>query len=320
MTDLTPARPGAPDITIISIPLSFEGPARVRQVNALRSWRNLGPRVTIALYGDEVGMVEVCAEFMAVHIPEVRTNEKGTPLVSAALQHAARTFDTRLLLFANSDILLCDDLLPALDGVALDRFLIVGNRTNMEVQKLLDFAEPDAAAQLRIRAQTEGVMQPPVGSDYFIFPRETAWQMPELAVGRLGWDNWMIFRAREMGLPVIDATPSVTAVHQNHDYRHVKSRPAGSGIRPGHEDNANQFTAGGVEAMFTLWDVDFQLVDGQLLRPRGVKYSRRRIQSGLVLNPATRPAYRLVRSVWAAARIFLRRHHLVGPGTDVLSR
>ena len=38
----------------------------------------------------------------------------------------------------------------------------------------------------------------------------------------------MIYRARSLGIPVIDATRAVTAVHQDHDYSHV---PEGRGDR-----------------------------------------------------------------------------------------
>ena len=276
--------------------------------------------MAIALYGTEDGLNEACAEFGAEHIADVRTNENGTPLVSDALEHAAKAFGSRLLLFANSDIIFCDDLLISLDRVELRTFLVVGNRINVVVKELVDFSQPGSAARLRNRAHSDGVLQPPVGSDYFAFPRETRWQMPDLAVGRLGWDNWMIFRARQMGIPVIDATPTVTAIHQNHDYGHVKSRPRGLGVQPGVEDSANLFAAGGVEAMFTLWDVDFQLVDGRLVRPTGFKYVRRRAQSALVLSGVMRPGYRLVRSVWANLRSALRRRGWLGRGTEILNR
>ena len=32
--------------------------------------------------------------------------------------------------------------------------------------------------------------------------------MPDFAIGRAGWDNWMIYHARQQGWPVIDGTPS----------------------------------------------------------------------------------------------------------------
>ena len=50
--------------------------------------------------------------------------------------------------------------------------------------------------------------------------------MPPFIIGRPGWDNWMIYHCRMNDIDVIDATSSITAVHQNHDYLHV---PSGTG-------------------------------------------------------------------------------------------
>jgi hypothetical protein len=309
-----------PDLTIISIPLSFVGPARRRQINAIASWKNLGPRVAVVLYGREDGVSEVSHEVGAVNVADVRTNLNGTPLVNDVMAHAASHLSSRFLMFANSDMMFCQDLLASLDLIALDRFLVVGNRINIDIEEDLDFSTSDTASRMRERALRDGIMQPPVGSDYFIFPRMIHWQMPDLAVGRLGWDNWMMFRARQMHVPLVDATKSITAVHQNHNYGHVRSRKPGEGVVPGVEDSANWALAGGVEAIFTLWDVDYVLADGVLVRPSGFKYTRRRLQSALVLNPATRPVYTAVRNRWAAIRTLLRTLGWISPGNEAIDR
>ena len=66
-----------------------------------------------------------------------------------------------------------------------------------------------------------GQLHRPAGSDFFLFPRTCYSDLPDFAVGRAGWDNWMICNAREHRWRVIDATPSVMIVHQNHDYGHL---------------------------------------------------------------------------------------------------
>jgi len=45
--------------------------------------------------------------------------------------------------------------------------------------------------------------------------------MPQFAIGRAGWDNWMIYWARRQGWPVVDATWDIFIIHQNHDYSHL---------------------------------------------------------------------------------------------------
>jgi len=59
-----------------------------------------------------------------------------------------------------------------------------------------------------------------IGLDYFIFPCGLFRDIPPFAVGRPAWDNWLVYKARSLGLPVIDATKMVTAIHQNHAYSH----------------------------------------------------------------------------------------------------
>ena len=57
--------------------------------------------------------------------------------------------------------------------------------------------------------------------DYFVFTKGLWPDMPELALGRTAWDNWLAARPLADGVPVVDATPAVMAVHQNHNYQHV---------------------------------------------------------------------------------------------------
>jgi hypothetical protein len=45
-------------------------------------------------------------------------------------------------------------------------------------------------------------------------------QIPEMVIGRMYWDQWLVWKAREMRA---DASQAVMAVHKNHDGYH----PAG---------------------------------------------------------------------------------------------
>ena len=79
-------------------------------------------------------------------------------------------------------------------------FLMVGQRWDLDVPEELDFSpaglgRPPAPAHAR-----NGSLHPRGGSDYFIFPRECFANMPDFAIGRAGWDNWMIYAARQQGL------------------------------------------------------------------------------------------------------------------------
>jgi hypothetical protein len=88
--------------------------------------------------------------------------------------------------------------------------------------------------------------------------------MPDFAIGRAGWDNWMIYHARQQGWPVIDGTPDVMILHQNHDYSHL---PGGKPHYDHQESQENMARAGGLANMYMVLDADRQLKDGRVQRP-----------------------------------------------------
>jgi len=102
-----------------------------------------------------------------------------------------------------------------------------------------------------------------MGSDYFVFRKELFQDIPAFALGRAGWDNWMIYAGRRAGFPVVDASEVVTVIHQDHDYQHL---PNGQPHYRLPESEENIRLAGGREMIFALRDADFALVDGCLER------------------------------------------------------
>ena len=61
--------------------------------------------------------------------------------------------------------------------------------------------------------------------------------MPAFVIGRPGWDNWLLWYPLSLGVPVVDASSVVRAVHQNHDYGY---HPQGEkGVWEGEEAQEN---------------------------------------------------------------------------------
>jgi hypothetical protein len=140
-------------------------------------------------------------------------------------------------------------------------FLGVGQRWDLEVTEAIEFGE-DWAAELGRRMQTQGRLHPRPVSDYFIFPRECFAGMPEFAIGRAGWDNWMIYWARREGWRVVDCTADIHIAHQNHDYSHL---PGGQPHYKLPETDVNVRLAGGrMVTRFMLPDCNWRLVGGRL--------------------------------------------------------
>jgi hypothetical protein len=251
-------------LTIFSAPKPFIDPHIVTiQRNAIRSWRELGVEVDVILVGEEPGLAEAAREMGVKHIPQVTRNEQGTPLVSSIFAAARQESSGPLLAYINADILLLPEFLSTARRMAelADKFILVGQRWDLDVLEEMDFSE-GWEANLRQEIASRGRLHPPAGSDYFIYPRKCYQEIPDFAIGRAGWDNWMIYHARKQGWLAVDATRSITIVHQQHDYAHL---PEGRSHRRLPETDENNRLAGGREiTRFSLLDVDRTLIAGKL--------------------------------------------------------
>ncbi len=254
-----------PYLTLFTAPKPFsDGHIALIQRNAIRSWLALGGDVQVLLVGDEPGMAETAAELGVTVLSDVQRNAQGTPLLNSIFALARGASNSPLLAYVNADILLLPDFVSAARQIAAQarRFLVVGQRWDMEINRDLDFVA-GWAERLRDRIAHEGRLHPPAGSDYFIFPRECFTDMPPFAVGRAGWDNWMIYKARREGWPVVDASGAINIVHQDHDYRHL---PGGQPHYRLPETFENVRLAGGRRTIFHLRDADRRFAGGRLQR------------------------------------------------------
>jgi len=272
-----------PLVTLFSAPKPFDREhIAMIQRNAIRSWLALGAEVEVLLIGDEPGLAEVAAELGVRHLPEVARNEHGTPLVSSIFALAREAASAPYLCYLNGDIVLLPDFVDAIRAVTTqtpEGFLMVGRRWDVDITAPLDFGAADWEDRLRAEVAARGRLHSPFGIDYFVFPKGAFADMPPFAVGRAGWDNWMIYHAREQGWKVIDATEATTVIHQNHDYAHL---PGGQPHYRLEESQENVRLAGGRSHMFSIWEADYRLVNGRverMFRPHIVLL--RRIELGL---------------------------------------
>lgn len=245
-------------ITIFTIPKPFVGHSSIIQRNAIRSWSLLEPTCEIILFGDEKGLRETTDEFGIRHIPEVEKNEFGTPLLSSAFEQVQRIAKNQILVYTNTDIILMSDLISAIKKITMPLFLICGQRIDLEINKPIQFTEVDWEQKLRDKIGENGKLHGYAGIDYFIFPRGFPLKLLPLTIGRPGWDNWLIYQARSMKIPVIDATEVITSVHQNHKSIYHSY---------GEEYQKNIKLAGGFSCMCTLRDADWIFTRKGLKRP-----------------------------------------------------
>jgi len=249
------------------------------QRNAIKSWTLL-PDVEVILLGEETGLAEAAKEFGVKHIPHVERNANGIPLISSMFQlarDASQRSNSDLLCIINADMILMPDFVEAalesssllLDNrqqaVGLQNFVLLSQRWDYDITSPPDFSE-GWESRLGESVRKQNQLHRPAGSDFFLFPKSCYTDIPNFAIGRAGWDNWMIYKARQQKWAVIDCTPSVMIVHQNHDYSHL---PGGKSHYEHPDTNENIRLAGGqANIRYTILDSTHQLRDGKLVRPK----------------------------------------------------
>jgi hypothetical protein len=276
-------------LTIFSAPKPFRGAVVSAQHNAIDSWRLVAPDVQVILFGDEEGIAQAAVSHGIEHVGTVARNEFGTPLLNDMFRLAQARARHPRVCYVNADIVFVGDLAAASSRVHLPRFLAVGRRTDLDLPERLNCTDPRWREQLRARADRHGRLHEASGIDYFIFPVGQMTSMPPFPVGRAIWDNWMIHNARSSDIPVVDLTPVMLAVHQNHDYAHVAG--GAQTVERGAEVQRNWQLVGPDFYQLTIDDATWVLDSGGLHPAR----DRRRLLRRLLVYPALSP--RLRRSV-----------------------
>jgi hypothetical protein len=283
-------------LTILSTPKAFTGHFAVIQRNAIRSWTQLEPRPEVILFGRDAGTAELCEELDLRHVPDVEENAHGTPLLSDMFVTGQQLASHPVVCWANADIIFTPAVMGAAQVVAEHPrpAYLVGRRTDVDQLAPLEFSET-WWQELTARAAREGERKPANWIDYFMFTRGLFAELPPFAIGRPGYDPWLIWQAANLGADVIDATDAVLAIHQRHDYSHVGTRAA---------------VFGGAEA-----DENAAIVD-DWRHYHSIAHARLRLDANGRLAPARGVTYRLARprSYVAHALRFTRplRQHLLG--------
>lgn len=235
--------------TFFAMPKAFRGHVGMIQRNAIGSWLRLSPRPEVILFGDDDGVAEFAAENGVIHEPSVCRNEYGTPLMDDMFRRAQHRAVHNVLTYINADIVLGDDFARAVSRASAGvdgSFLMIGRRTDTNVNAPFEFSDPNWHADLLSHVTANGAPAPRVCKDYFVYRKPLLAEIPPFAIGRAVYDNWFVYHAKCQGVPVIDATQVVTAVHQNHDYGHVAGGNRGQAYVRGAESKRNMQLVGGM--------------------------------------------------------------------------
>jgi len=253
-------------VSIFSIPKAFKGHIGTIQRNAITSWMLLRPRPEIILFGNDAGTAEVANELGLRHIPEIASNEYGTPLLNDLFRQAELNAASATMCYINADILVLSDFWRFLARSVenMKKFLIVSERISLDVIEVLRF-DRDWEVRFKQRVQESGVRAGHMAIDIFVFPKGTYPRVPDFYIGRTFFDQWLIKAARENGIPVMDLSRAAAVIHQNHDYKHVAG--GADWIWKGKEAEHNLRLYDAPPHSFTLLDCTHELTaDGSIKR------------------------------------------------------
>ncbi|KAK2148468.1 hypothetical protein LSH36_496g01027 [Paralvinella palmiformis] len=130
-----------------------------------------------------------------------------------------RGYDTPFIGYANADVLFDDELIKTLlgvlesyDDVGERMILLTGRRKNINAHLLKDAACLSCLRNFAFKAR----LYQPDAEDYFIFSRAGfPWDnVPEFVVGAPGYDNWLVAKALQWDVAVIDGSRTINAIHQ----------------------------------------------------------------------------------------------------------
>lgn len=214
-------------LSIFTTAKPFKGTTALLQRNALRSWKELPDSTDIHIIGDDDGSAEMARSIGASHHPDVKKSSSGAPLISDLFRIGKTLSENRTPAYLNADIITLPDFENAIQlAESLQAegksFLLTACRHDLLVEKEIDFTDSSWSAELRKDLDAGGALDAETALDLFIFSPDLYTEIPDFAIGRTAWDNWLLTQAHQSGALIIDMTPCVTLVHQAHDYSHVQ--------------------------------------------------------------------------------------------------
>lgn len=231
-------------ITILTTPKPAIGEMQRDFLNALRNWNQLRPRPEILVFGGDRRLAESEGAQHIVGYPA----ERGLPFLDGMYQIARSRAKHDVFMLVSDHLMFLPGLMEAVQRCRsrFPKFLAVGQRYDVDVVDVIDFTR-----QLyRVRNGdiqdwrltfldyiAAGRLHGPSAKDYMIFSRDFPIDIPPFLVGRPWYDSWFVVASLEAGIPVVDLSRTVVAVHPNHDYAQIPGSPKGNHGNPGEDYN-----------------------------------------------------------------------------------
>jgi hypothetical protein len=215
-------------LTLFCCPKPFRGHVGNIQRNAISSWLHLNPPPQVILFGHEEGIAEVARDLGIPHLTSLACTPQGTPRLDSVFTSAQAHARTPWLGYINADILLLDDFASAfqlfqreMDRSRQARALLSSQRVDILLHNVIDFGNAVWQSEIRQLVEETGALMNKDAIDLFLFNRGLYQDLLPLALGRIGFDTYLVWEAREQGAAIVDASDAFLLVHQCHDYAHT---------------------------------------------------------------------------------------------------
>ena len=198
-------------------------------VNTLRNWANMLPELQPVLFftpqTSTTTKYDSLARKLGWHVLQIpRTNAFGTPFIADMINTiTSDAYDSEFYGFANGDILFDDSLVKTLRAIIEHKatlptapVLVVGRRINYKINDNFHsttepLENPSYVRQLRDKESLFWSS----AEDYFLFTRDfPRYLFDDLVIGRPAYDNYLVAMAMRLNVTVIDASATLTALHQ----------------------------------------------------------------------------------------------------------
>ncbi|KAK6174333.1 hypothetical protein SNE40_017634 [Patella caerulea] len=186
--------------------------------NTFLNWKKFKPHVQPVVFTNESAVIKQAMEHGWECQPLLHVSPYNVPILKYMYIQVQQKYRSRFYAYVNSDILFDDGLIKTLTAVnsstslpKVTPLLIIGQRTNVLNVTL---AESSTFQKLH-EISKRGRLFHTYAEDYFITDRRFPWEtIPELAIGRPAYDNFLVLFARAGNMTVIDSTATILAVHQ----------------------------------------------------------------------------------------------------------
>jgi len=208
-------------LTFLSTPKPFTGPFGEKNLlafrNAVGSWRRLESIPQILMFGGDPEIIKAEGCKWLTGFP---TSPENRPLFNSFVRIGEELGEFDLMMYVTDHLILTQDFIPAVRR-AFERFdqaVVTGRRWDVKIDKPIPFEHPDWRNIIRQHTLKEGGCGSTGTKDYIIWKKPFPVKIPPFILGFPWYDTWMVVAAQRAGIPVVNASKAIFAIHADHTF------------------------------------------------------------------------------------------------------